>query len=321
MGAAGAEGFLDADLAGSLLHADEHDVHEADAGDAEGEGADKEQEGFERERDEAELRELLHDVGDEDGVAVGRPKGVGGTEQDSRGLLDGGVVAAVAEPESVDVAGVLDVGVGGEGEIDDAVEVVVALLHLGLEDADDLKADAADADGLPEGVGAGEELLLGFGADDGDVGAPLEIVGGEPAALRYVHVHDADEFGPDTVGLPGVAVEVVLDGDVLVHDGGGGGHALEALLDALDIVDVEADFNAGPGTAGLLGGSAGKDADHVRPELGKDGLKGATEACTVGEQKDDGGDAPGHAEHGDSGATKVMAHGFDGLAEDVAEHA
>jgi hypothetical protein len=34
--AARAEGLFDADLAGALLDGDQHDVHEADAGDAEG---------------------------------------------------------------------------------------------------------------------------------------------------------------------------------------------------------------------------------------------------------------------------------------------
>lgn len=279
------------------------------------------QESLQRQRDEAELRELLHDIRDEDGVAIGGTEGVGGAEQGARCLLHGGVVAAIAEPDSVDVAGVLDVRVGGEREVDDAVIVVVALLHLGFEDADDLEADPTDADGLTERIGTGEELLLGLGADDRDMGASLKIGGGEPSALRDVHVHDAHKFRAGAVGLPGVAVEIVLYGDVLVHHRSGGGDALETLLDVLDVVDVQADFDAGPGAAGLLGGGAGKDADHVGTKLRKDGLEGAAEASAIREQKDDCGDAPGHAEHGNGGSPQVVAHGLHGLAEDVAEHA
>ena len=76
MALARAEGLFDADLAGALLHADQHDVHQADAGDAERERSDEEQQGLQAERDDAELRELLHDVGDVDGVVVGGAEAV-----------------------------------------------------------------------------------------------------------------------------------------------------------------------------------------------------------------------------------------------------
>ena len=122
-----AESFFYADLAGALLHADEHDVHQADAGDAQSERSDEEQQDLQAERDDAELRELLHDVGDVNGVLVGGTEAVRGAERLADGLLDGGVVAVVAEPDAVEVLGVLEVGRGGEGDVDDAVEIVVAL--------------------------------------------------------------------------------------------------------------------------------------------------------------------------------------------------
>ena len=58
----------------------------------------------------------------------------------------------------------------------------------------------------------------------------------------------------------------------------------------------------------------------VDAPLGKDGLDGAGETGAVGEQEDNGGDAPGHADHGDGGAAAVVDHCFPGLGEDVFEH-
>ena len=83
-----AESFFYADLAGALLHADQHDVHQADAGDAERERADEEQQDLQAERDDAELRELLHDVGDVDGVVVRGPEAVRRREGVAQGAFD-----------------------------------------------------------------------------------------------------------------------------------------------------------------------------------------------------------------------------------------
>ena len=108
MTAACAEGLLDTDLARALLHADQHDVHQADAGDAKRERADKEQQRLKRDRDQAKLRELLHDVCDEDGVTIRWAKGVRRPKQSARRLLDRRVVATVGEPDAVEIAGILD---------------------------------------------------------------------------------------------------------------------------------------------------------------------------------------------------------------------
>ena len=210
------------------------------------------------------------------------------------------MVAVVAQPDAVDVLDVLDVGHGGEGDVDDAVEVVVALLHLGLEDADDLEADAVDADGLAEREDAGEELGLGFGADDGDVGARLDVRGRDDAALGDVHVLNRLELGLDAVDLPGVGVEFVLDGDVLPDDGGDVDDAGDGLLDVFDVVAVcrrTLTPALAPPACSLV--VPGKTPIMLVPNCAKMVSNGAAEAGAVGEQKDDGGDAPGHADDGD----------------------
>ena len=53
-----AERFFDADLAGALLHGHQHDVHEADAGDAQRERADHGEQHLQRDGQDAELAQL-----------------------------------------------------------------------------------------------------------------------------------------------------------------------------------------------------------------------------------------------------------------------
>ncbi len=61
-------------------------------------------------------------------------------------MLNGRVIAVVAHPDAVDVLDVFQVAHGAERDVDDAVQVVVALLHLGLEDSYDLEAHAVQTD-------------------------------------------------------------------------------------------------------------------------------------------------------------------------------
>ncbi len=56
------------------------------------------------------------------------------------------------------------------------------------------------------------------------------------------------------------------------------------------------------------------------PKLAKMLAHGAAEAVSVGEQHDDGGDSPSHAEHGQGGAAPVVAHRVVGLAQKVVQH-
>ena len=59
-----------ADFAGALLHRDQHDVHEADAADAEGERADESEQNLKRGDYDGELVEVLLEIGHEYGATV-----------------------------------------------------------------------------------------------------------------------------------------------------------------------------------------------------------------------------------------------------------
>ena len=264
--------------------------------------------------------ELRLKVGDEDGAMVGGPEVVGGGEGVAEVLFDDLVVAVVIEPDAIEPGGVLKIAHGGEGDPDGSVDIVFAFDHFGAQDADDGEHDAVETDALADGIAAGEELGFGIGADDADVGALLLFEAVEEPAFVDFESEDVEAFGAYAVYLPTVGMKVVLDGCVLEHDGCNGGYARDGVPDQIHVIKGEADFDAGFVRAGLLGGSAAIDLDVVDAPLGEDVDDGAGEACAVGEQEHDGGDAPGHADHGDHGTAAVVEHGFPGLGENVDNH-
>ena len=174
--AARAERFLHSDFAGALGDGDEHDVHQADATDAQSEGADEGEQDLEADGDDLELVNLLHKIKDKQGAAVRGIELVLRAHDVAHGLLDPFIVVGlVVEPDGVEVVGVLEVTHGGEGNVDDAIDIVVASLHFGGENSDDFKADAIKADVFADGVASGEKFFLSFGTNDGDASA-LDLV-------------------------------------------------------------------------------------------------------------------------------------------------
>ena len=208
---------------------------------------------------------------------VGRGQGF------AQGFLGEFVVAGVAEPDAVEVFGVLDVAHGIEGDVDLAVYVVFTLLHLGEEHADDGEGLSVEADVFAQRPAAGEEPGLGLGADDADMGALIVLSAVEEAPLIDVELEDVLIDGADSVDGPGEGVQVVLHGDVLVDHGRDVDESGHAGCHAVHIVQGEAHADTGFVAACLLAGAAGKGADDGGPPLGEDGLEGAAEAGAVGQ--------------------------------------
>jgi hypothetical protein len=88
----------------------------------------------------------------------------------------------------------------------------------------------------------------------------------------------------------------------------------------VNIVLSEADLNS-RFLAARLHGSCARHNDHqLRAEIGKDVLAGLAESIAISEQHDHGGNAPGHAQHGESGAAPVVAHRRVRFAEQITKH-
>ncbi len=66
---------------------------------------------------------------------------------------------------------------------------------MAAENADDLEADAIDADVLTHRIAAGEEFFLGLGADDGDASALKLVLGVIETSLIDGEGADVESIG------------------------------------------------------------------------------------------------------------------------------
>ena len=107
------------------------------------------------------------------------------------------MVAFVLHDDRGQVVGVGQIAHGAEGNVDVFVDVVVAVLHLMLEHADDLVGDAVEANVFAKRVLAREKFFLRIGADHGDARV-REVVGfTEESAFGNVHFAHAAVTGID----------------------------------------------------------------------------------------------------------------------------
>ncbi len=127
---------------------------------------------------------LLHQIKEHEGSAIGGIELVLCSHDVAHRLLDPFIVVGlVIEPDGVEVVGVLEVTHGREGHVDDAIDIIVARLHLGTENTDDFKADAIKANVFAQGVASGEKFFFGFGTNDSDARALDLILGVVEAPL------------------------------------------------------------------------------------------------------------------------------------------
>src|SRR5580693_8021188 len=135
-----------------------------------------------------------------------------------------------------------------------------------------------------------------------------------PDALVYgINPGDAQVSEATRVTLDGQIISTVKDGSDALYHG-------DFVANVIDVGDLEADFTAGLGASGLQGGAAGEGADDVGAPGAEDGSDGVLEAGAEGQQDNDGGDPPGHAEHGERGAAAVVLHGAESFFQQVTGH-
>ena len=90
---------------------------------------------------------------------------------------------------------VLQVAHGGEGDVDHAVDVVISLLHLGAQNADDFEAQTIQADVFAQRIASGEEFFLRFRADHRDARVLHLVFRVVEAALRQFQDADGKHIG------------------------------------------------------------------------------------------------------------------------------
>src|SRR5260370_15516775 len=313
--------FFYADLTGALRHRDQHDVHQLYATDAQGERGHEGQQHLEGHGDDLPVVHRLHGVPDEDCPGVLGIKAVIAGQHAADVAFNLLVLGAVvADPDAVEVAHVFQVAHGAERNVDDLVDIVVALLHVRLEHADDLKGDAVNADVLAQGKLSGKKLGLGIRTQHRHAVALHLIFGSEEPAAHY-----SDR--PDVLNLRGKGVGGKLEGAVfMLHIGlqpalgRDVAHQRHQVLNVLHVIESETDLRARLGAARLQRGAAGPDAHHLHAKVGKHIVNGLAESRAIGQQQHHRRDAPGHAQHGQRRAPAVVPHGGIGLSEKIAGH-
>ena len=92
------------------------------------------------------------------------------------------------------------------------------------------------------------------------------------------------------------------------------------VADVVQIFDRETDFASRLGAARLLRGAAGKYEDQIGAKGAERRPQTALEARAISQKQHDGGDAPGHAQHGEDAASFVVAQGAVGLGSKLVDH-
>jgi hypothetical protein len=104
-----------------------------------------------------ELMDLRHDIENHDGLAVRLVELMFRRQDGADRLLQALVLRSlVGEPDGVKVMGTLQIAHGVEGDVDDAVDIVISFLHFGTQDTDDFEAESVKPDVLAQCVASGE---------------------------------------------------------------------------------------------------------------------------------------------------------------------
>src|ERR1039458_1475651 len=316
-----AEGLFHADLAGALGHRYQHDVHQADAANAQGQRPDEGQQDLQARGDDLELLQLLHHVEDEYGaLVIGLEVVLLGEDGAHLVFYQFVFVALVIVPDAIQVVRVLKIAHGAERDVDQIVDAVVPLLHVRRENAYDPVTDTVDAHVLAQSGLAGKQLVLSLGANDRDRRARQLIVLVHQAAFAEIQSLNLEHAGINAVDGKGVGTNILLYDAVLRHHRGDAMHQRGGIHNAINVIEGEPDLGAGFLPAGLLRSAPGKDTDNARAPVGENGFDGAAESCAVGQQQNHRRNAPCHSKHGQRGAAPIVAHGAVSLRHQIFDH-
>src|ERR1017187_4957534 len=310
---AGADGLEQADLAGTLGDADQHDVHDTNTTDSEGEVAnDAEQ------RVKADGEGLQH-LSALDGVPFGRGLRVAGLEM----MAPGDDVSGSHEGFGVQVRGnrledddlrVLGVGNFVEDFVGDKRLLVVRafvhrVLDLGVHDADDFEAASLDQDGLTD-RGTTLEDAFGSGVSEQDHWlAAGEFTFFDVASFRGREFAHGGIRKLDASGLDGDHAGAGLESEIGGGLGTDGANDGDLRANRLDVFVLVVDLASGALASGLHAGLAGPDDDDVVAHRSGCLQDAAAQAFSEGEQEHEGHNAPTDAEHGQHGAHAISPQG------------
>ncbi len=268
-----------------------------------------------------ELVNLLHEIKNSHRATVRLAELVLGRQHASHRLFQPLVLRSfVVKPDGVEVVSVFEITHSGEGDVDGAIDIAIALLHLGAEDADYFEAQSIDSNSFAEGIASREELFLCLGTDYGDARA-LHLI------LHIVETALAQFESADHVNVRVVSRDsecksssVELDDAILADLRCDMRDLREVRGKQIDIVHGEADLRTGLLSTRLHGTAARNQNHQLGAEVGEDVGARLAKTVAVGQEHDDRGNAPRHAQHGQCRASAIVPHSSVGFLKQVAKH-
>src|SRR5581483_9687718 len=315
----GANGFADADLANARGDRCQHDVHDADAANDQGNGGNQEQDSGERVggfgSHVEQLAEVLH--------VVDRLSAMARLEHGMDLVGGAGDISGIGHGEEQ----LLDVVGPGEEARDGIGDEHGVVGNLGLaegfdalaEHANDGERKPAEADVAANGIVGAPKLVVGKRFRyKSDFIARVGVVVVEEASGEHQQVADLRVFGRDAEDHD-VALLASGNADAVMQfdERRGGANAVHFLAHGMQILEGElvlVDLHAIGSGAGLIFG-----VDHVgadRLNLPEDVLLAGE---TDGDNEDERRGTDDHAERGQHETYSVSAEGFVGELGDLAE--
>src|SRR5258706_9789041 len=247
-----AQRLFHANLAGALGYRNQHDVHQADAADAEGQQSDEAKQDFDSSADDLKIEQVGEDVEDKNCPVVLGIKTVMEGHRVAYRRYDLCMISLVLHHNGIQVIGLGQVAHGAERNVDMAVNVIVAvIMHLMAEHSDDLIRNAVKADAFAESGLPGQKVRSHVRADDGDAGVSKVIRFAEETALLGVQAAHASVGSINTAdavaGAAGTVGHKTLLGDL-------GRNVFEQghfVADVIEILNCQLDFGASLGSSRL----------------------------------------------------------------------
>src|SRR6266478_10117688 len=165
---------------------------------------------------------------------------------------------------------VFQIAHGGEGDVQDPVNVAVSLLHFGAQDTNDFEAEAVNPDALTQRVSSGKQFFLRLRTDHRYSGALNLVFHVVEAALLQLEGADGKHVrivaGDSPCENPGVVLDVCL----LAGFGRDVGDLGKVGGKRLNIILRKADEVSRLLTTSLHGSTARHHDDQLGPEIRKD---------------------------------------------------
>src|SRR4029077_16646324 len=299
----------------------QHDVHQAYPANTKRERSNEAHQDFQPQGNDFELVDLHHEVEHLHRLVVRLVEFVRHRHNGSDRLFQALVLGnLVVEPDRVQVVRIFQVAHRAEGYVNHAINVGIALLHLGAQNPDDFKAETVHANAFAHRVTPGKQFLLRLRTDQG-YPCMLHLVFGviETALVQFQktegrHIRiiarnpkiENPRFKLDMRILADFGTDISDLGKI---DGKG-----------INIIESKPEGNSRFLTTRLHGSLSRNYDDQVTAEVGKDVGAGPAKTIAIGKQHDDCRDAPRHPQHGERSTAPVVKHGAVGFLKQIAEH-